>query len=216
MSARKKSKNSKKRAKIVSSTINSVQALRYARANFDTIYNNVKLQNWSALYAIREPNAAAEYFQKTMENLILPCVPHGSHSCSTSNKYPPWFTREVISTITAKERERRKITKSKNTQYDDSRYKYLRALSKKQIRSAHSQYLRTMEGNLATDPKHFWDFIRKNKESRNKTEIMNWDGATLSDPRDIVTKFAEHFSTVYVLDQSIPCLHPDSNAHTQA
>jgi hypothetical protein len=141
------------------------EMLCYAKADFEQIYKSVKSKCWRDLYTIQDPNKAAEYFQNAMNELILSSVPTKTIN-RNKNKYPPWYTETIIKTLKAKERERRKLKKSKITPIDDSKYRTLRAIFKKQTKTAYNEYLTHTERKLAENPRDFWKFIKQKKNQK--------------------------------------------------
>ena len=112
-------------------------------------------------------------------------------------KYPPWYTRAVIRTLKAKERERRKLKRGK-TPIDDGKYRSLRTASKKQIKAAYSEYLTRTEENLAVSPHTFWNIIKQKRESEVSSGVKKYADQTYDTPGKIAEVFAEYFSSVYV------------------
>jgi len=57
-----------------------------------------------------------------MKELILPFVPIQNGISRKNPRYPPWFTKEIINTLKAKERERCKLGEKNGVRKDDSKY----------------------------------------------------------------------------------------------
>ncbi len=179
--------------------------LNYSRADFLTMYNELKSFNWTAFYQITDVNEAAQFFQCTMENIIRKTVPTKRVSKS-KNKYPPWFTKEIIHALKHKEKFRMK-TKMKASTFFQDKYKYYRKLSKKLIKKAYENNVKYKENRLHSDPRTFWTFINEQRKSSMHQSIMKYEGENFSTPHQIAKTFATHFFSVF---DNIPLGHVDS------
>ena len=166
----------------------------YAVADFEKIYNAIKCCSWTDLYTIQDPNDAAEYFQRTMNELVLPFVPTKVND-NIGKNYSPWFTADSIKTLKAKERERRELRGKKRSQVNDRTYRQLRTLSEKMIEAAYKTYILQTEGHMTKNPRAFWNFIKSKKDL-----LKKYKGKSLCNPGEISDAFAEYFSSVHVSD----------------
>lgn len=58
------------------------------------------------------------------------------------------------------------------------------------------------EENLIVKTRTFWKFVNRKREGRIESETKVFDGQINQDPNEIAKKFAEHFSSVYEIDES--------------
>lgn len=193
----KMNENKERRAEVrrsISQPLNVQRKLNYAKADFYALYRKIEKINWEPLYSIDKPDRAAEHVQKEIYKVIIETVPE--KKTRGNHKYPIWFTREIISTIRAKERVRKRL---KKVNHPDLRLKYhtLRANSKKAIRNAYKQYVRDTECQIATNPQYFWKHINSKRESKIDANVMQYGNRTYTDSSDIASAFAEYFATVY-------------------
>jgi len=56
---------------------------------------------------MKDPKGAADYLQNFMDGIIMKTVPTTPKSNSKYANYPPWFTKEIVLMLKAKERARR-------------------------------------------------------------------------------------------------------------
>ncbi|RZC42471.1 hypothetical protein BDFB_014101, partial [Asbolus verrucosus] len=110
--------------------------------------------------------------------------------------YPVWYTRQLVKNIHRKNKAHKKF-KISGSIFDLIKFKSLRSLVKKQIRTSYSMYLSHIEKDINTNPCNFWNFIRHKKGHTGLPSVMYYDGTELSTSDAIVDGFKEYFSSVY-------------------
>jgi len=53
------------------------------------------------------------------------------------------------------------------------------------------------------NPNVFWSYVKQKKDARSLSNTKIFDGQPVGDPNEIVVKYADHFSSVYVHDTSV-------------
>lgn len=173
---------------------NAQPKLNYAKADFLALYRRLEKINWEPLYMIEDSDCAAQYVQKEIYDAITETVPE--RRVGGNQKYPIWFTKEIINMIRAKERVRRRL---KKVNLPELRQKYckLRANSKKLIKEAYKHYVCDAERQIRTNPQHFWSHINSKRKSKNDPNIMQHGDNKYTDSSSMVTAFGEYFASVY-------------------
>ena len=59
-------------------------------------------------------------------------------------------------------------------------------------------YINTVENNIVTDPKNFWDFINKKKGSNKLPAIMPKNDETFTTGQEIAETFVDFFRLIIV------------------
>ncbi|KAK9745873.1 hypothetical protein QE152_g6554 [Popillia japonica] len=77
----------------------------------------------------------------------------------------------------------------------------LRQVCKREIASAYSAYLGTIQNSLKTNPKALWSYVESQKGTSRIPGRMRHGDQELDNPRDTVNSFAEEFARAY----SGPC-----------
>ena len=176
--------------------------LNYAKADFRRLYKGIKDIDWEPLYKIMSSDEAAEYLNDKMYGAVRGAVPIKKIRSGNTHKYPIWFNKNVIKMIRAKERCRRKLRKNE-TQELQAQYRRMRAMSKKMIKEAYREYVKSTEYRINTEPQKFWIYVNSKRKDVGTTTIMKHANREYSHPEDIANAFAEYFSSVYVKKQPL-------------
>jgi len=81
-------------------------SLDYAKANFLALYLGFQAIDWGPLNLIQDSDEVVEHFQLKLDEVIQKTVPR---TRKRMNKYPPWFSRDIIRVIKDKEKTRKKF-----------------------------------------------------------------------------------------------------------
>lgn len=170
----------------------------FRRANFDLLYLEFVSQDWSTLYSTEDIDKAFDLFYTTIYDIFDRTVPK---TCRT-NKYPPWFNRDIKNLIKEKEKLRKLYQKNKNEAYHE-RFKQCRGKLKKKIKIEFKHYLEEAENNLKSNPNTFWSYINSKKRCSRLPANMKYNDSEISNGTDIAEAFANNFKKVYSNDSNI-------------
>ncbi len=98
-----------------------------------------------------------------------------------SQKYPNWFTHQIIASVRAKERARRKLKRS-NTLVNAERFQTLRKLVKTQIRWAEKVYKASLKHKLITELSKFWQYIKGKRGVTGNAHTKVYKDKEIKDP----------------------------------
>ncbi len=150
---------------------------------------------------MENPNTAAEFFQMIMDRVIQETVPmRKAVAHRYSRKYPTWFTLQIIASIKAKERARRKLKRS-STLVNALRFQTLRKFVKNQIRRAEKIYKASLEHELIMELSKFWQYIKGKRRGTGNARTKVYKDEEINDPQAIADAFQRHFSSVYTQTQ---------------
>ena len=93
-----------------------------------------------------------------------------------------------------------------------SKFRELRAIVKKDVSKAYSDFITHTEQTITSDPKHFWSFIQsKSRRSRIPGQMFDESGCRLDTPTKVVNGFSSYFSSVYLPSFLVSDSQPISN-----
>jgi len=76
-------------------------------------------------------------------------------------------------------------------------FSYLRAQYKSLSKKCYVNYIKQVETSFCTNPKSFWDFVRKNKKGNNLPTIVNLNGISSANTNTMCELFSKHFSSIF-------------------
>lgn len=145
---------------------------------------------------------ATSYFYKKVYTVLDECIP--KKRSYFNPKYPPWFTKKLISLSKKKCNLYKKIKKShkrknNNCNFLIDKFSHLKQELKKGIDSAYKRFAMEAELQLRKDPKKLWSFTRSKmgKNNLSHSASMEFDGNTLTDPTLIAEGFAKLFQSAF-------------------
>ena len=177
----------------------------FSKADFATMYKIFSEIDWSLLYNCSDVDDACNIFYDLIYSTFDYTVPYTV--CKHDKGYPIWFTRSIISKIKLKNKAHKKFKLSKQSA-DYEYYKALRSQVKTMIRFAYENYISKIEGNLVSDPKTFWNYIRGKKSHTRIPGQMTYNDSQLDNADAIVNAFAHFFQSVYIESNSNSCNKP--------
>ena len=109
---------------------------------------------------------------------------HIPHKPTRSRHTNQWMNTDTRRLARRKDRAFKKVNATKSTR-DIRRYKHLKAECKRNIRQAHSNYVKDIISPEAKqNPKKFWSFVKSGKqEASGVAPLRNTDGLIHSDPK---------------------------------
>lgn len=184
-----------------STTSNYSQAPDYSRANFDGL-REALVNIHEQLIGLDDVNETWKKFKELFYIAQNNNVPFKTRNSSKNKNKPPWYNQGIGSAL----RERNRLHKllKQNTceqlieQYTNSRRKV-----KKLIRSAKRQYEIDIAKACTTNPKHFYNYINKNKQMRSGIgPLKNQVGDITSDDMGMANILNDYFSSVFTVCNS--------------
>jgi hypothetical protein len=126
---------------------------------------------------------------------VLNFVPEVSYSPS---KFHLWFSKDLF---ISKKRAHAKYKVSRCPR-DYNEFSDLRARYKYEYKSCYKSFIAQTECKLKTNPRSFWDFVRKNISSDGIPYTVHFDKKIGSGPESVSSLFSSYFSTVYATPSS--------------
>ena len=182
----------------------------FKKANFQRMYHLLLNSDWNFLNNVSDADEAVSIFYRYLDNLFSMTVPKTFHKQS---KYPPWFTREVVTLLKRKESLWRKYKRSKNPNDYDS-FRNARTALKNMIDTTYKAYLTNLETKFQNDPQSFWSYVNYQNSSGSLPTTMHYRDQELKDPQNIINAFADLFENSYINSSSYEPNHADINLNS--
>jgi hypothetical protein len=107
-----------------------------------------------------------------------------------------WVSKDLKSLIYRKNKAHAKF-KSTFDPADYTAFSLLRAKCKCICKKYHKEFVEQFEKSLSSNPKNFWDYVRKNRSHNAVPNSVSLDGVNSSYKLESVNLFAKHFFSVY-------------------
>lgn len=117
----------------------------------------------------------------------VPYVPH--KNCLSS---PPWYNKE-LRTLRNKRNKQWKLYLNSKSESDLANYIRTYTQFSDLCETLYLEYLRRVQLNLISDPKHFFQFINSKRKSDGYPSTLRLSNTSSSDPKTIANLFAEFF-----------------------
>lgn len=180
--------------------VNDRPIFRFGRGNYRALYEDVRCTGWSNILLSDNLNSAVVEFQEVILRAISKHVPQ---SPPKSNKYPSWFSSEVIVLLRLK---RRAHTRYKETglMEDYTKFSVLRKDVKKAIAHARRLYALRCESELRSRPANFWRYVARQRVNKEQTPAPIIDGQIISNLQLVTERFGKYFQSVFHEPPCVP------------
>lgn len=168
-------------------------AYNFRKANFPLLYEMFSEVDWNLLYEFSDVHLACEKFYEILEPILNECVPIKR---KPNRSYPPWFNSKIIKNIKEKHTAWRLYKSDGNEEYL-KKFKDLRRIVKSDIETAHRNYNKHVEENIAQNPSEFWRYVNMKRNVSNLPKNIKYNDDIISDPQVISNSFAEYFQQSY-------------------
>lgn len=176
------------------------EKFNFYKADYNEILSNLQSIDWNTeLKFCADINEMVTVFYRIITDNIKKYVPV-TRLTKSKEKYPIWFSKDLIKMLKLKYKYRIKLKKYNNP-LDRIEFKYLRKDCDRLIISCYNNYIKTIEDEISTHCKYFWTHIKNlRKNSSNYPSTMMLNGIKYTNDEDICNVFAEHFASVYEPD----------------
>lgn len=164
----------------------------FKKANFQGLYNEMCLVDWSFLSSIEDVNSCCSAFYVKLYNILDKFVPQFK---SHKNNFPKWYSAELKHYIHAKKYYFNKYKRS-NDRFYYYEFAETRRIVKSLLRRDYNNYLQTVQHSLSDDPRYFWKFV-KEKKTTTIPGTLTYNDIELTNPVDIVNNFSKYFASVF-------------------
>lgn len=167
----------------------------FYKANYELIRKDLGTINWHSKFCSgKNANDYAETLHKEIWNVIKKYVPLKNQ---IKNKYPPWFSIELIQLLREKNNIRCCFNKYKNPR-DKISFDLLRVRTKALATTCYRKYIEGLEESVTKNPKLFWSFVKGRKRDSSTFPDMISDGEYIAKTGEEVCElFATYFASVY-------------------
>ena len=171
--------------------------------------------NWSDLLSGADVDDLCLTFYTALNNIIDTCVPFYAQR---SLKYPPWFNKEIITSLKLKDKMRT-MYKTTNNAYYKNIFTRLRSQTRTLISTQYKIYMSTIDEAPHTNPKSFWTFVNSKRNTSRIPNLIQHDGETFTDDIGIANAFRVIFASVFRPTNFVPqlfTLNPPSTINSDS
>ncbi|PNF43033.1 hypothetical protein B7P43_G08782 [Cryptotermes secundus] len=175
---------------------------KYIAGDYTLLYNILSNYDWSCVYDTSSVDAGAARLSAAVQDAMEQAIPRGF---ITKSKFPHWFSSSLRYYIRKKNYFYRRFKKHKSASLYDT-FSFYRKLVKATIKIDRLRWLESINANLKTHPKQFWQFVASFRKKSSTSIQLIVDGTHLVDHYEVANAFAEHFQSVY--NSSSPGVFP--------
>ena len=186
----------------------------YKKADFNNIIQALSCI-WWCTYSFSSVDQAFNNFYDVLYAVINDNVPRINIRVQ---KYPMWYTRDLISLIKQKYKWRKKFIQCGRDTLSIA-YKHfssLRADVKRVQKYLYTEYISGVCADMKINPKRFWSFSKSKRSSSSIPNAVTYNSRTYSTIQQIATAFNKYFQSVFILNKPMEICNdiPFSNVPT--
>ena len=168
----------------------------YRKADWTHIYTLLSYIFWSDFASFPSVNAAYEHFYDVLNAVIKECVPTFNVS---GNKFPHWYSKDLIATIKHKEKQRCIFLKSGRDTTSDAYMQccQLRRDIKRMQKHCWKEYVTQLECNINNCPKRFWSHVKSRRKSSSLPLSMTYKNVLYTTSDAIAKAFSFFFKSIF-------------------
>lgn len=172
----------------------------FRKANYNSINEELSQVDWSFMDRVSVARATKDFY-KIVQNLILKYVP----SRLSKNRYPVWYSSELIGLLRNKLKARRKYIRTKSEE-DYRTFSLIRSRCKATSKTCYSVYISQLQNDIPNNLRKFWAYTKSLKQSNSYPSVFKYGEASSNNPEEIVNYFSDFFQSNYspsITDHSV-------------
>ena len=168
----------------------------YRKADWSHIYTLLSYIFWSDWNSFPSVDAAYEHFYDVLNAVIKQCVPTFNVS---GNKFPQWFSKDLIATIKQKEKYRRVFLNCGRDTASDAYLQFcqLRRVIKRMQKHCWKEHVTQLESYIIKCPKRFWSHVKSRKKAGSLPLSMFYKNVLYNTSESIAKAFSLCFKSVF-------------------
>ncbi|KOB76632.1 hypothetical protein OBRU01_05434 [Operophtera brumata] len=192
--------------RIEPSNIDPCKDWNFKKGDYNLLYLLLSETSWHELFKSNDVQSSTEQFCDAIYNLFDICIPMKRRYSLSSTRYPVWFTCDIIRDIKLKLKLHSSWKQHKREESYEA-FSRLRASLKSRISFAHEAYLRSIEDDIISNPRGFWQHVSSLRSKGGFEPCISYKGETFSGV-EASEAFARFFASVFHPD--VPRLDADS------
>ena len=140
-------------------------------------------------------------FKQALLSAVEKNVP--SRHAGTNKNRPPWLNASVHKLIRRRDRLAKKAKKS-GSAIDRDRYRKARNVATKAMETQYNIHLGTIVGNVESDPRGFYRFIKSRRTDAVGITSLKSDGKMLLSDLDKAQCLSDYFGSVFTVKKPAP------------
>jgi len=166
----------------------------FCRGNYMQLFLDLKNVKWNeCMTDTTDVNEMMGSFYKILYDKMDQSIPK---IAKKKKKYPPWFTKSLITKINKKKRWLKNYRKTR-CEEQKARIQELGNEISVEAVEQYKRYIHNAEQNLKSNPKDFWEFVKTKNCTKGVPDLMFHNGRSYKTGLEIVDGFAEYFESVY-------------------
>jgi hypothetical protein len=167
----------------------------FHRVNYDDVNQTLSAVDWETQLHHPHVNDNLSHFYNILMNII---DTHVRKSVRRKQKFPVWFSRELVVLLQLKRQAHKAYKRSDNR--DDYRvFSNLRARVKFKLRECHDLYISRLEDDIrAGNIKQFWSHVNRSKKSHGYPPVLCYNNEEANTSQQAAHLFAKYFKSVYI------------------
>lgn len=188
------------------SNINHRKDWNFKKCDYKLLSGLLSEASWCEVLQSDDVQKSTDIFYKIIYDIFDICIPKKRRSNTLTKRYPVWFSFDIIQDLKRKLKLHSTWLQNK-TAKSYKAFSDLRASLKDRIGCAHDSYLKTVEENIASNPRGFWQHIASLRTKGGFEPDITHEGITFSGV-EASEAFARFFASVFLPD--MPQLDADS------
>ena len=174
----------------------------YRKADFNNIIQALSCIWWCTYRGFSTVDQAFNNFYDVMYAVIDDNVPRVNIRVQ---KYPTWYTSDLISLIKEKYKWRKKYIKSGSDTMSNAykQFSCLRADVKRVQKYLYTEYISSVCADMKVNAKRFWSFSKSKRSSSSIPKAVTYNSITYSTTQLIATAFNNYFQSVFISNKLI-------------
>ena len=188
-------------------------AYNFKKVDWDNVFLLLSCIHWSDWSMFTSVDDAYEHFYDILFAVIKQCIPTVNVK---AKRFPCWYSKELKSTLKAKERYRRKYLRNGRNKNSPEFAKWceLRTCFKRMHKRDYKIHISNVESSIKRNPKKFWGHVKSKKSSNSLPDAMNYNNITYTSTETILNAFRIFFKSIFIqFDQTtMPYCQPCSTS----
>jgi len=182
----------------------------FKRANYEGIRNELTNTNLLSGNDIQEGTTIVDSMWSTFKYNLLTIIHRYVPQVRITNpNSAPWIDHEVIKLSQKKKRAYNKAKRSKSTSKWE-KFKKIRNAVKRLTETKYKAYIMDLAGNLSSNPRKFWTFLKSRTASKSTPTYITENGIDYTNSTIKANIFNKFFHSVFTSndDKNVPTVHP--------
>ncbi|XP_022818660.1 uncharacterized protein LOC111351123 [Spodoptera litura] len=183
------------------SNINPFRDWNFYKCNYEQLYLLLSETSWDPVLRAVSVADAVNAFYQIIYDTFDTCMPKKSRSRRITERYPVWFTSDIIKDVKRKLILHATWKRSKCLE-DYKPFSDLRSTLKYRVANAYQTHIKRVENNIRVNPREFWRHISSLRSKGGFEPSVSYCGDSYSGTA-AAEVFAKFFASVFLPDKPL-------------